>query len=70
MRAILTEATTCRITRQPDTPLVTQLILRWLPAATAEALRQAVAGVRAVRKLEVSLLAEEAQELLQQEAKT
>ena len=59
VRAILTEATTCRITRQPDAPLVTQLILRRLPAATAETLRQAIAGVRAVRKLEASLFAEE-----------
>ena len=46
VRAILTEATTCRITRQPDATLVTELILRRLPAATAEALRQAIAGVR------------------------
>ncbi|MFZ1429623.1 MAG: hypothetical protein WAS21_22980 [Geminicoccaceae bacterium] len=65
VRAILTEATTCRITRQPDAPLVTQLILCRLPGATAEALRQAIAGVRAVRKLEVSLFAEAALDLLQ-----
>ena len=66
VRAILTEATTCRIARQPDTPLVIELILRRLPAATADALRQAIAGIRAVRKLEVSLFAEAALGLLQQ----
>ena len=66
VRAILAEATTCRIARQPDAPLVSELILRRLPAATAEALRQAIAGIRAVRELEASLLTEEALDLLQQ----
>ena len=70
VRAIFTEATTCRITRQPDAPLVTQLILSRLPAATADTLRQSIAGVRVVRKLEASLFAAEALDLLQREAKT
>ncbi|MFZ1430549.1 MAG: hypothetical protein WAS21_27735 [Geminicoccaceae bacterium] len=66
VRTILAEATTCRITRQPDATQVTELILSRLPAATAEALRQAIAGVRAVHELEAPLFAAEARDLLQQ----
>ena len=69
--AILTEATTCRITRQPDATLVIELILSRLPAATTNMLRQAIAAVRTVRELATPLFAAETQDLLQQlEAKT
>ena len=70
VRAILTEATTCRITRQPDAPQVTELILRRLSTATTNMLRQAIAAVRTVRELATPLFAVQTLELLQLEART
>ena len=48
VRAILAGAATCRIIRQPDAALVIDLILDRLAAATAEALRRAIFGVKVV----------------------
>ena len=70
VRAILTEATICRITRQLDATQVTELILRRLSTATTNMLRRAIAAVRTVRELATPLFAVQTLELLQLEART